>query len=96
MSICRQFDLTWNQLYPYPIDSNWRNTVPKFTRNNVISTKEHIRNFNYFIQDIGMEYEDVNMRLFMMSLTKEARDWFNGLPDASIVSIAVFQNQFIE
>lgn len=36
------------------------------------------------------------MRLFMMSLTEEARDWFNGLPNASINSIANFQNQFLE
>lgn len=70
--------------------------VPKFIGNNLISVGEHIRNFNAFIQDIGMEHEDVNMRLFMMSLTKEARDWLNGLPDATINSILDFQNQFLE
>lgn len=36
------------------------------------------------------------MRLFMMSLIEEARDWFNSLPDASIDCIVDFHNQFLE
>lgn len=95
-SISKQFYLFGYQLYSYPIDRNWRNTISKFTRNSVIAAEEHIRKFNAFVQDICMEHEDVLMRLFMMSLTKEAMDWFNSLLDASITSIANFQDQFLK
>jgi len=72
MNICRQFDLTGYQLYPYPPDNSWRNMVPKFTGNNAISAEDHIRSFNAFVQDIGVEHEDVRMRLFMISLIEDA------------------------
>jgi len=95
-NICSQFDLTGYQLCPYPMDSNWRNIVPKFTANNAISAKDHIRSFNAFVQEIGMDWEDIRMRLFMMSLTEDARDWFNSLPNDSISLITDFHNQFKE
>jgi len=56
------------------MDSNWRNIVPNFTGNSAISPEDHIRSFNAFVQDIGMDWEDIRMRLFMMSLTEDARD----------------------
>jgi hypothetical protein len=83
-------------LCPYLFDNNWRSTIPKFVGSNAISTEEHIRNFNDFVQDLGIEQEDVLMRLFMMSLTDEGRDWFKNLPHTSIVYVDDFKDQFLE
>lgn len=89
-TIIRQFDLIGFQLYPYPIDSSWRGLVPKFIGSSAITIEDHLRSFNDFIQDLDMQYQDINMRLFMMSLTEEAKDWFNSLPTTSIDSIQEF------
>lgn len=62
----------------------------------MVIDEEHLRIFNAFIQDLHMQYEDVQMRLFMMSLTKEARDWLNIFPIASIDSLQDFYDQFLE
>lgn len=72
------------------MDNNWRSLVPKFTGSSAITAEDHLRNFNAFVQDLDIAYEDLHMRFFMMSLTEEARDWFNGLPTAFVDSIQEF------
>lgn len=84
------------QLYPYPMDDSWRGLVPKFTGSNAITIEDHLKSFNVFIQDIDVSYEDLYIKLFMMSLLEDARDWFNSLPAFSINSLQVFQDQFLE
>lgn len=95
-TMIRQFDLEGFQLYPYPIDGSWRGLVPKFVWSNVIRAKDHLRSFNVLILDLDVPYEDLHMRLFMMSLTKEARDWFNSLATTFIDSLQIFQDIFLE
>lgn len=43
-----------------------------------------------------MPYEDLHMKLFMMSLLEDVRDWFNNLPTFSVNSFQVFQDKFLE
>jgi hypothetical protein len=41
-----------------------------------------------------IDHEDVAMRLFASSLTKETLDWFKGLPNNHIMSYDAFSNLF--
>jgi len=46
------------------------------------------------MDNYGIEHEDVAMRLFASSLTKEALDWFRGLPENNLTSYDAFSNLF--
>ena len=46
------------------------------------------------MDNVGIDHEDVAMRLFASSLTEEALDWFKGLPNNHITSYDAFSNLF--
>ena len=46
------------------------------------------------MDNVGIDHEDVAMRLFALSLTEEALDWFKGLPNNHITSYDAFSNLF--
>lgn len=48
------------------------------------------------MNDYEVEHEDVVMKLFVHSLTEDARDWFRRLPDDSITSWSDLENFFKE
>jgi hypothetical protein len=54
---------------------NYGKDMPKFTGNNAITAKSHIKAFLEYLGNIGVTEEDVVMRLFVQSLTLDARDW---------------------
>lgn len=43
-----------------------------------------------------MPYEDLHMKLFMMSLIEDTRDWFISFLAFSINSLQGFQDKFLE
>jgi hypothetical protein len=46
------------------------------------------------MDNIGVEHEDVAMKLFVSSLTEEALEWFRGLPNNHLTSYETFSNLF--
>lgn len=68
------------------MSNDLRDKFSKFVCNNAITGKEHLRAFTDKLNDYEVEHEDVVMKLFVQSLTKDARDWYRGLPTASISS----------
>ena len=70
--------------FPHPISNDLRDKVIKFLGNNAIIGEENIRKFFDMMNDYEVENEDVVMKLFLCSLTEDARDWFVRLPDDSI------------
>lgn len=92
----RQFDFSGIMMCPYPIPNKIRTAIPKFTGSNAVTGEAHCKVFDAVIEDFGLPYEDVKIRLFMQSLIEDARDWFRTLPDASIRSLVEFKSLFLE
>ena len=60
-----------------------RKRLPKFSRNNAITCEDHLRSFLDMMSDYEVKAEDVIMKLFVQSLTEDAREWFKRLPQLS-------------
>ena len=69
---------------PHPISFDLKDKVVKFSGNNVVTSEEHLIVFIDMLNDYEVEHEDVVMKLFVHSLTKDARDWLRKLPNDSI------------
>lgn len=77
--------------YPNPIPADLREKMNKFVGNNVVTTEEHLKYFMDMLNDYDVEHEYVVMKLFIQSLVEYARDWYRGLPNASISSWDEFE-----
>lgn len=62
-----------------------RKRLPKFDGNNAISCEDHLRSFLDMMSDYEVEAKDAIMKLFVQSLTKDAREWFKRPLELSIV-----------
>ena len=82
----RQISFVGIPNFPHPISFDLRDKVVKFSRNNVITSEEHLRVFIDILNDFEVEHEDVVIKLFVHSLIEDARDWFRRFPDDSINS----------
>jgi hypothetical protein len=82
------------QGYPNKTPTNFNKWLQKFPGNNVITTEDHIYVMGCDLENVGIDHKDVAMRLFASSLTKEALDWFKGLPDNHITSYDDFSTLF--
>ena len=51
----------------------------------ILSTKDHLRSFLDMMSDYEIEAKDVMMKLFVQSLTEDAREWFKRLPELSFM-----------
>ena len=71
--------------FPNPIPQEMRKRLPKFAGNNVVTCEDHLRSFLDMMSDYEIEAEDVMMKLFVQSLTEDAREWFKRLPELSIM-----------
>jgi hypothetical protein len=52
-----------------------------FHGDNVIGAKEHWDAFMDYVRSLGIAHLDVLYKCFSLSLKKDARNWFLGLPD---------------
>lgn len=82
--------------YPNHVPTELRDKLHKFAGNNAVSAEEHLKSFGDLINDYEITDEDVIMKLFVQSLVDDARDWYRGLPVASIGSWEEFKNCFQE
>jgi hypothetical protein len=84
--IFRPLDMTVTLGYPRQIPPKYEKWLPKFTKNDVISVEDHMRNFWAFFQlhPISDDVEYLAMKLFSATLHDGTRNWYNGLPDANI------------
>lgn len=82
--------------YQNPISDELRKAIPKFSRNGEVLREDHIRSFQNTLDDFDVQEEDVFIKIFMQSLTEDARDWCKSLPDSSIHSWEEFKRIFIE
>jgi hypothetical protein len=69
--------------------------MPKFTREEDVTTKEHLVAFYSYADNQNIENEDVWMRVFVQILFGEARKWFRGLAPRSINGIEALDEAFL-
>jgi hypothetical protein len=82
------------QGYPNNMTKEVNKWFPKFPGNNVITTEDHIYVIGRDMDNVGIEHEDVAMKLFTSSLIEEAIDWFIGIHDNHLTSYEDFSNSF--
>ena len=58
--------------------------LPRFIGEDEVTAEQHLPLFCTFAENLNVEHLDVVMRLFVQSLSGEARKWFKGLPNDSI------------
>jgi hypothetical protein len=69
--------------------------MPKFTREEDVTTEEHLVAFYSYANNQNIENEDVWMRVFVQILFGEARKWFRGLAPRSITGIEALDESFL-
>jgi hypothetical protein len=69
--------------------------MPKFMREEDVTTEEHLAAFYSYEDNQNIENEDVWMRVFIQRLFGEARKWFRGLAPGSIIGIEALDESFL-
>jgi hypothetical protein len=86
-------------ILPHPMNAlptrDYLKYIPKFTREEDITAKEHLAAFCSYANNLNIENEDVWMRVFVQSLDGEARKWFRGLTLGSIFGIEALDDAFL-
>jgi hypothetical protein len=82
------------QGYPKKMQKDVNKWLPRFLGNNVITSEDHIYVMGRDMDNVGIDHEDVAMKLFTSSLIEEALDWFKGLPDNQITTHDAFSTLF--
>jgi hypothetical protein len=84
---------------PHPMNvlpaGDYLKYMPKFTREEEITTKENLVSFYNYAYNLNIENEDVWMRVFVQSLDGEVRKWFRGLTPRSIAGIEALDDVFL-
>jgi hypothetical protein len=75
--------------------NNYVNLLPKFNGEDEITALEHLSSFDNFIDNLGLEHEDVYMRIFVQTFEGEVRTWFKGLPPNYIDSWDALESIFL-
>jgi hypothetical protein len=82
------------QGYPNTMEKVSNKWLLKFPRNNVVTAEDHIYVMGQDMDNVGIEHENVAMRLFASSLIEEALDWFIVLLNNHLTSYKYFSNLF--
>jgi hypothetical protein len=94
------FDLLSFDAFPdYPHDlpvHKWLKHIPLFAARLGESIDDDLAKFLQVVSDFDVEYEDVVMRMFVLTLEGEARAWYTSLPNASVDGWDSFQEKFTE
>jgi hypothetical protein len=59
---------------------NYMKILPKFMGGGDLIATEHMEFFDQFVYILGIEHEDIYMRLFVHNFEGQVRTWFRGLP----------------
>lgn len=66
--------------HPFPRGNGWHKYLLRFHGYNGISIKQNLTAFDKFIDLFHTEYEDVLMKLSVMSLQGDSKRWYKDFP----------------
>jgi hypothetical protein len=82
-------------LHVLPI--NYIKNLPRFDGENVnITAEKHIQNLEDFLDLFEVEEDDVCIKMFSLSLLGKVKNWFKGIPSASISNFHQFVKNFLD
>lgn len=79
-----------------PLPANHLEHLPRFYGENGITALKHIQVFEDYLNIFEVEDEDVNLRLFSLSLQSEVRTWFKALSEANISNLQQCSKLFLD
>lgn len=86
------------QGYPHNLPNNGLDKLPVFQGNNAITVKNHLYTFQTWWAKFAhvQNYEDVQMKCFVLTLEQDVMDWFRDSPDHNIDSYDSLLDAFRE
>jgi hypothetical protein len=84
--------------YPHAISKKPIEKLPSFQENNAISVKVPVQSFMRCINKwcTAHDYEDVKIKLFVLSLEDDASDWYEDCPDDKFKTLKDLLDPFTE
>jgi hypothetical protein len=79
----------------HDLSENYLKLISKYDGEKIISVEEHMLSFQYLTDNMFIENDDVFMRFFVQNLEGDVREWFKGLPPASINSWTILETTFM-
>ena len=83
---------------PHAIPKDAIKKLPIFQGNNAITAKSHIRKFEKhlvsYCNDAAHDHDDVKMKLFVLSLEDDAKEWYLDQDDDSYKTLSEFLEGF--
>jgi hypothetical protein len=79
----------------HDLPKNYMKNLPKFIGEGDLTTKKHIAFFDQFDDILGIEHDDVYMRLLIQTFEGQVITWFIGLPVGSIRSYNDLEISFL-
>jgi hypothetical protein len=79
----------------HDLPDNYMKSLPKFTGEGDLTATKNIAFFDQFADILGIEHEDVYMRLLVQNFEGWVRTWFRGLPVDSIPSYNDLETSFL-
>jgi hypothetical protein len=81
----------------HDLPTNYSNNLPRFDGENVkITTEKNIQSLEDFLDLFEVEDDDVNIKMFSLSLQGKANTWFKNLPSSSISNFRQFVKIFLD
>jgi hypothetical protein len=77
-----------------PSTKDWGDCLPRFREDDDDFPTQHLIDFHKCMRQLGIFHEDVLMKMFMISLEGDARQWYKALPPGSISSLREFHACF--
>ena len=78
------------------LPQNYAQRISLYDGDGNFIVRQHVDRFDDFIDLEEVDDDDVKMRLFAQSLSREENKWFKNLLSRSILTFEVFQNSFLE
>lgn len=82
--------------YPHDMSTISTGKILAFHGDNAISTTDHWSAFTVYIQDNEVTHLDVVLKCFALSMKKDARAWFKGLPNNNISTFEQCKTVFFD
>ena len=80
--------------HPIPTMTEWGYFLPIFRERKEDNPADHLIKFHECMDMLGLQHEDVRMKMFLYSLDGDAREWHFSLPPSSISSLKDFHTVF--
>jgi hypothetical protein len=94
----RPIDFSAISGYPHVIPENALQNLPCFQSNNIIDARRHVKRVSHCFNKwcCNSLYEDIKMKLFILSFDDDDLDWFTELKDNQVKTCNELIDAFME